>query len=99
MIEGNTPAWAFMDTSNNAEAAVLWNRQDAVFIAGDPYREAHYRRLRGLLRETILPDARQRGIPELAIFSTIDQWAGMFVGMEHQKALRYNYAFQGPLPA
>jgi hypothetical protein len=35
ILDGNTPAWVFVDRAANPRTAMIWNRQDALFLAGD----------------------------------------------------------------
>ncbi len=71
VMEGHTPAWVFATPQRNA--ALIWDRQDAVLIAGQADEESSAG-LREVILQHILPDAQSRYIPELALFYT-PAWA------------------------
>jgi GNAT superfamily N-acetyltransferase len=67
VIDGNTPAWVLADGAERPRTALIWNRQDALLLAGalqDPRVNVE---LRGVIAEEIVPDARRRHIPQLSL--------------------------------
>ncbi len=69
VVEGNTPAWVYADDPVNPRTALIWDRQDAILVAGEadrPTRQA----LREIILERIAANARKRGIPEFALLCT-----------------------------
>lgn len=67
VIDGNTPAWVYADAVHNPTAAFMWNRQDALLVAGASDNEAFNRGLAALIAEEVIPDARRRFIPYLSL--------------------------------
>ena len=70
VLAGNTPGQVFADDPAEPHLALLWNRQDALFLAGLPGLDPDISQLQWVeevIRRTIIPDARQRYIPHLSI--------------------------------
>lgn len=63
VIDGNTPGLAFADRLDEPSAGLIWDRQDAVLLAGKYVDE-----MGAIIEEQIIPDARRRWIPEQSIF-------------------------------
>lgn len=95
IIEGHTPAWVYADNSTDPRQAFLWNRQDALLLAGDPGNEPFNRELGGLLAGNLIPDAQARHIPQLALFYDPAGWEAhidtLLRGRPAEKALRRAY--------
>lgn len=96
IVAGNTPAWVFMDRPASPHLALLWDRQDALFLGGDSQDMAALAALRNLLHNHILPDARARGIPEMTVHYT-PGWEyllpSLCTGLNARTALRYSYRY------
>ena len=96
MVTGSTPAWAFADREDLPHLALLWDRQDALLLAGDNQDLVAMAWLRNLLHNQILPEARARWIPELALFYT-PAWEPMLPsllnGLDARPAYRYSYRY------
>src|SRR5512135_594019 len=71
VIEGNTPAWVFADDPDRPRTALIWDRQDALLVAGSADAQAR-QALRDVILERIVPNARSRWIPEFALIATPD---------------------------
>jgi GNAT superfamily N-acetyltransferase len=67
MIDGHTPAWVFVDRADAPRSALMWNRQDAMLVAGDAASPAFNRAAHTVITTQIIPDARERYIPELSL--------------------------------
>lgn len=70
VAEGSTPAVVFADRPEQPGVALIWNRQDALLLAGSNQDMAALAGLRNLLHNHILPEARARRIPEMALHYT-----------------------------
>jgi RimJ/RimL family protein N-acetyltransferase len=96
LIEGNTCGDVYVNNVNNPTTALLWDKMDAIFVAGEN-GEGFAESLRHLLTCVILPDARSRFVPCLNIYYPNDAWAGV-VGdalkeLKPQKEMKYYYEF------
>jgi RimJ/RimL family protein N-acetyltransferase len=104
MIEGNTPAWAFVDDPRAPRVGLMWDRQDGLLLAGDPDAADDRRMsaLRWMLGEEILPDARSRWIPALTLLVDRSEWSARFAdllpGREVRSIWRRAYRFLGNAP-
>jgi len=74
MIDGNTPAWVYVDHLAAPTAGLMWNRQDAILLAGIFGGAGIDRTLGGIIRKEIIPEAQRRGIPQLALQYTPKAW-------------------------
>ena len=74
VIEGNTPAWVFVDAVERPRTALVWNRQDALLLAGSPQGPAVEAELKWVIAQEIVPDARQRHIPQLSFHTADPFW-------------------------
>ncbi|RPJ41003.1 MAG: GNAT family N-acetyltransferase [Chloroflexi bacterium] len=94
VVEGHTPAWVYADDPTSSRAALLWDRQDALLIAGDSHDANLRADLGDRIRDHIVPDARARWIPELTLFYT-PGWErtlpALLDGFRLQPAQRLNY--------
>lgn len=74
ILVGNTPAWVFADRLEQPSLGLMWNRQDAILLSGDP-SDAEAATLAGrVIRDRIVSEARARRIPELALFYAPAGW-------------------------
>ena len=101
VVEGNTPGWVFTERVTQPGVALIWNRQDALLLAGDNQDMAALASLRNLLHNHILPEARARWIPELALFYT-PGWEYMLPallsGLSARPARRFSYRYPAGAP-
>jgi RimJ/RimL family protein N-acetyltransferase len=77
VLDGNTPGLVYVDQPKEPRLALLWTRQDALILAGIPGTSIDStlrHELNKLLEQTILPDARQRYIPQLSIQWYPSEW-------------------------
>ncbi|MGC9348412.1 MAG: GNAT family N-acetyltransferase [Anaerolineae bacterium] len=74
MIDGNTPAWVFVDRKEDPQSALMWNRQDAMLIAGEAGNPIFNREIAEVVKAQIVPDARRRYIPELSLHYDSTAW-------------------------
>ena len=58
VLDGNTLGAVYAADSRRPSVALLWNRQDALLLAGDPNTGTFNAGLNRLLRERIVPAAR-----------------------------------------
>jgi RimJ/RimL family protein N-acetyltransferase len=98
-IDGNTPAWVFVDRKDKPQTAAMWNRQDALLLAGHDANDKFNAALGEQLAQRIIPDAQQRYIPAMALYCDSDAWESrlpmILRGMCAEKATRRVYAFAG----
>ncbi len=71
VLEGNTPARVFADRLNDPTAGLIWDRQDAILVAGRLADD-----LTEIIQNEIVPDARRRWIPALTIYYADEGWVG-----------------------
>jgi RimJ/RimL family protein N-acetyltransferase len=99
VVEGNTPAWVFVDDPQQPHAVLLWDRQDALFLAGDPQDEELQEKLRDILNRSVLPNARARWIPAMEICYTPPEWQEaqplLLPDLRGAIIRRMDFAFQG----
>ena len=67
IIDGTTPAWVFVDQKPKPRSSLMWDKQDALLLAGYADNDAFNRSLGETLIQKIIPDARKRYIPEMSI--------------------------------
>jgi RimJ/RimL family protein N-acetyltransferase len=63
VIEGNTPGRVLVDDPNHPAVACLWNRMDAIMLAGTPHLGEFNRDLVRVIQLDWAVDARRRHIP------------------------------------
>jgi RimJ/RimL family protein N-acetyltransferase len=99
VVEGNTPAWVYADDPSGPHTALIWDRQDAILIAGNASEGTARSAMRQVIMDQIVPNARSRGIPEFALLST-PAWEplipGLFSALSPQSAARYSYRLASP---
>jgi RimJ/RimL family protein N-acetyltransferase len=97
VIDGNTPAWVYVDDVREPQTAFMWNRQDAMLLAGNTDNDAFNTSLDRLITEEIIPDARGRYIPHLSLHYFPEAWeskADVVLRDKHPvKAYRRFYTF------
>jgi GNAT superfamily N-acetyltransferase len=78
----------------------MWNRQDAMLIAGRTDDAAFNRAAREVIADQIIPDARRRYIPELSLHSDREAWVTqsdvVLHGLTKKLAGRLYYRFDRP---
>ncbi|HSJ57367.1 MAG TPA: GNAT family N-acetyltransferase [Anaerolineae bacterium] len=74
ILDGHTPGWVYADDPIAPRIAWLWNRMDAMLVAGDPTANGALAELTALIRDLAVPDARRRGVPELSLFYDGHAW-------------------------
>jgi RimJ/RimL family protein N-acetyltransferase len=95
VIDGNTPAWVLVDDVEHPRTALIWNRQDALLLGNAPPRPSAEGALRYVIAGEVVPDARRRHIPQLALH--VDNPAGMraaermLADFEPERAVRRFY--------
>ncbi len=74
VIEGNTPAWVYVDDVEEPRVAWMWDRQDAMLLAGSSQDLAVVRSLADLIHTQVAPDAQSRYIPYLTLAYAPAEW-------------------------
>lgn len=96
VIDGNTPAWVYVDDASDPQTGWMWNRQDAMLLAGCANDETD-RALARLIDEKVIPDAKRRYIPALSLHYFPDDWEermeDVLAGKHARKALRKFFTF------
>lgn len=97
IIDGNTPAWVFTDRAPAPRTALLWNMQDALLLAGEAENSGLNADLAEIIAERIIPHATGRGIPELSLHYTPEDWEQhihtVLPGLDAAMAARRYYRF------
>ena len=96
VIDGNTPAWVYADDADRPTTALIWDKQDAMLVAGLPANHAFNQALAGALDTEIFLDARGRGIPYLSLHYPDGGWetaieTTLLQGRRAEKAVRRAY--------
>lgn len=95
VMEGNTCGFIYADDAYTPSAALLWNRQEAMFLAGDPSASQVLPGLHSLIHNVIVTEARQRYIPLLSLQVQPDEWEtnlpGILEGLQYEKTYRRLY--------
>ncbi|MGC9357147.1 MAG: GNAT family N-acetyltransferase [Anaerolineae bacterium] len=95
VLDGNTIGQVYVDDLAAPGAVLLWNRQDALLLAGAALDSAFNHELGELITEIIVPDARSRYIPELSLFYQPEAWEDkidvILPGLQLHKAKRRLY--------
>jgi len=110
IIDGTTPAWVFVDQKPKPISALMWNKMDALLLAGYAENEAFNRSLGELLIQKVIPDAKSRYVPEMSLYCDSDAWEsrlGLILERRRfQKASRRFYQYdqlkldwRGQIPA
>jgi RimJ/RimL family protein N-acetyltransferase len=98
VIAGNTPAWVYADDARNPQTAWMWNRQDAMLLAGSPDNDIFNRALGELITTQVIPDAKRRCIPQLSLHYTPGTWESkidlIMKGKAPEKAGRRFYTLE-----
>ena len=98
IMEGNSLGCLYADSPDSAAAALLWNRQEALYLAGDPNGPGLVEALKNLFQETILPEARRRHIPLLSLQVHPTGWEmhlpSILEGCQIEKTSRRLYLLQ-----
>lgn len=95
VIDGNTPAWVLADDAECPRTALIWNRQDALLLAGALQDPSVSAALRDVIAGEIVPDARRRHIPQLSLHT--EETAGLartrriLADFEPERAIRRFY--------
>jgi RimJ/RimL family protein N-acetyltransferase len=99
IVDGNTPAWVFVDHKKMPRTAALWNKQDALLLAGDVENEEFNLAFGEQLIQKIIPDARQRYIPEISFYCDSNVWESRLGSLlkvrSAEKVSRRYYVFAG----
>ncbi len=100
VIDGNTPAWVYADDPAFPTSALIWDKQDAMLVAGNAAHHAFAQALAHVLADEILPDARRRGIPVLSLHYPDESWdrvieTVILQGRGAEKAARRAYHWGG----
>lgn len=100
IIDGNTPAWVFSNLDGMPRAALMWNRMDALLLGANSASPVDIEQLRLILNESIIPDAKSRGIPELTLFfdfgKGLQNAEAIVEGLDFRLAKRRFYQFNKP---
>lgn len=95
IIDGNTPAWVYVDDSDIPKTGLMWNKQDALLLAGHHNHTEVNQALNQILVELVILDAKLRGIPELSLHYSPKNWEQkinlVLRGLNYQMAHRRYY--------
>lgn len=98
VIEGYTPGYIYVDDEAAPGCGLLWNRADGIYLAGQASAQAA-EQVNQLLRQTLIPDAGQRGIPVFTIITDMNDWSSfqerLLEGVESRIIQRRRFYFAG----
>lgn len=96
VIEGNTCGDVYVDCCEEPSFAVLWNKMDAVLIAG-VQNEGYLKSFGQLVGEVFEPHAVSRVVPFLNIYYPDETWADIvrnnLEDLKPEKVLRHYFEF------
>jgi len=97
MLDGNTPAWVYVDDLYEPHAAWAWDMQGEMYIAGDIGPIESNRILARVITHKVLPYVKSRYIPRLTLFYDRPAWESrlnvIFPGLKTERAQHRYYAF------
>lgn len=100
ILDGNTPAWVFLNQDGMPRAALMWNRMDALLLGAKSASLDDMEQLRRILTKSIIPDAKSRGIPELTLVfdfvKGLQNAEAIVAGLDFRLAKRRFYQFNKP---
>jgi len=100
ILDGNTPAWVYVDDVADPRTAWLWDMQGEIFIAGETQNATTNRALAELITGKAIPHARARYIPAFTVFYDTpaweSQWGMLFPGLQAELTRRRYYDFIKP---
>lgn len=99
IIDGHTPAWVYADRMADPSLALMWNRQDALLLAGRADDSGAIADVEQIVQNEIMPDARNRHIPELALHASPrlrPVAASIAEKLKAREAGRFTFRFAGP---
>ncbi|MGD8398926.1 MAG: GNAT family N-acetyltransferase [Anaerolineae bacterium] len=98
VLDGHTPGWVYADDAAAPRTAWLWNRMDAMLVAGDEADADAAAALGTVIANRAVPDARSRHIPELSLFYDGPAWQAparaLVSSWQPELAWRRFYAFE-----
>jgi len=100
VVDGNTPAWVYCDSQTSPKAALVWNRQDALLVAGSTGDGKLISNLAQVIKNEIVLDAHKRQIPHLSLHFNPQTWSAkvgrLLDGFEPQIVKRRFYSATRP---
>lgn len=100
IVDGNTSAWVYVDDPDVPKTGLMWNKQDALLLAGHPDHNEVNQALHRVIVEQVIPDAKQRGVPELSLHYSPQGWVDklktLLKGLDYQMAKRRYYTSLRP---
>jgi len=100
IIDGNTPAWVYVDDVASPHTAFLWDLQTETAVAGHAHCTATNRALGNLVADRVIPHAQSRGLPGLALFYDTPDWEAqanvILPGLGPEKVARRRYVSAQP---
>jgi RimJ/RimL family protein N-acetyltransferase len=95
VIDGNTPAWVYVDDIASPHTAFLWDLQTETAVAGDAHCAVANQALGSLISDQVIPSARARGLPGMALFYDTPDWEAqvnvILPGYTPEKVARRRY--------
>lgn len=100
MLDGNTPAWVYVDDTYAPRTAWMWDLQAEMYIAGDLGQIELNRMLSRAIAGRALPHVRARHIPRLTLFYDKPAWEArlglIFPGLKAERAQQRYHTFAQP---
>ena len=100
ILDGNNRASVYADNPAKPKSALIWNKQEALLVAGEVTNDAFNNDLRTVVLEEITPDGRLHDVPELVWQYHPKSWnkilSQTFSTLEGSRGLRRYYNFDRP---
>ncbi|MBN2006954.1 MAG: GNAT family N-acetyltransferase [Anaerolineae bacterium] len=101
MLDGNTPAWVYVDDIYSPRTAWMWDLQGEMYIAGYAGSVDLSRMLARVISGRVLPYARAHHIPRLTLCYDNPAWeshlGAIFPGLKTEPARHRYYTFSKPI--
>jgi RimJ/RimL family protein N-acetyltransferase len=100
ILEGHTNGQVYADSARRPRVVLIWNQLDTVLLAGKPDDTAVNHALRWLFRSTLIPGAKERGVPGFALYTDPAGWEAklptLIPHLKSQRLLRRAFTYRGP---
>lgn len=100
ILGGHTNGQVYADSVRRPRVALIWNQLDTVLLAGKPDDTAVAHALRWLFHSTLIPGAKERGVPGFVLYTDPTGWVGrlpaLIPRLKPQPLPRCAFSYRGP---